>query len=303
MTIIDNFPKVRGVLQENASLKNRSFFGVGGNAEVLFIPEDMDDLILFLRNIQEDTQITVLGAISNVLIRSGGIDGVVIILGKWFERIFIENGIIEVGSFVRCGKLSTIAMDAELGGLEFLSGIPGTVGGAIKMNAGCYGSEIKDIMIECEAVTYDGNIKWLKNKDINFEYRTSNMPEDYIITRAWFKGVQSPCYSIPKKTNEILKKRRDTQPIDKKTCGSTFKNPPNHPAWALIKEAGCIGLKVGGAVISDKHCNFIVNTGDADADDIERLGETVVRKVCETSGITLEWEIIRLGKSSSIKEG
>ena len=296
MSVFNKFPPVRGVLQEKVNLGKKARFGVGGIADILFVPEDMDDLILFLRNIPKKEKVTVLGAMSNVLIRDDGIRGVVVILGDWFGKVFEEDNILEVGAAVHCSKLSTIAMDHELGGFEFMMGLPGTIGGAIKMNAGCFGSEIADVLFECEAVTSKGQIKWLKSKDIKFGYRTSGIPDDLIITRAWFKGVPNVPYSIPKKVKEIVEKRKESQPLEKKTCGSTFKNPADKKAWELIDAAGCRGMKVGGAVVSEKHCNFLVNEGEATADDIETLGEKIVKQVFEKTGVTLEWEVIRLGE-------
>ncbi len=294
-SIIDSFPIVRGQLQEKANLCKKSWFGVGGPAEILFIPEDMDDLLYFLRNVPEEINITILGAISNVLIRRGGIKGVVIMLGDWFKKIFVEENILEVGASVICSKLSTAAMDAELGGFEFLMGLPGTIGGAIKMNAGCYGAEISDILIELEAISTSGNIKWFTKNDLKFEYRKSNLPDNLIITRAWFKGISNASYSIIKKTNSIIEKRKESQPLNKRSCGSTFKNPLGKKAWELINNAGCRGMRIGGAAISEKHCNFIINEDNATPDDIENLGEKIIQKVYENCGIKLEWEVIRLG--------
>ncbi|MDR3179781.1 MAG: UDP-N-acetylmuramate dehydrogenase [Holosporaceae bacterium] len=297
MVSFDDFPPVRGVLQEKANLAKKSRFGVGGPAEVLFIPEDMDDLQLFLDNTPPKFPITVLGAMSNVLIRSGGIGGVVIMLGNWFKKTFVEDGILEVGAAVSCSELSTIATDSDLGGFEFLMGLPGSVGGALKMNAGCYDSEISDVLVEFEAVAKNGQIKWFKANELNFRYRDSGIPDDLIITRIWFRGSQNVNYIISKKIHEIMKKRLDSQPLDKKSCGSTFKNPKGKKAWELIHAAGCRGMKLGGAVVSEKHCNFIINTGNATPEDIENLGLKVIDRVRQTSGIVLEWEIIRLGSS------
>jgi UDP-N-acetylmuramate dehydrogenase len=217
-------------------------------------------------------------------------------LGEYFKKIYIEDNILEVGAAVGCTKLSTVAMDAELGGFEFLTGLPGTVGGAIKMNAGCYGAEISDSLVEFEAVSLSGNIKWFKKSSLHFDYRKSDVGNDIIITRAWFRGIADADYSIAKKTSEIVDKRNKSQPTNKRSCGSAFKNPPGKKAWELIKEAGCCGMKVGGAAISDKHCNFIINDNNATPDDIEDLGEKVIQKVYESSGIRLEWEIILLGE-------
>lgn len=295
-SIIDSLPVVRGMLQENYPLSKKSWFGVGGPAEALFIPEDIDDLVYFLRNVPDEIPITILGAISNVLIRDGGIPGVVILLGDLFKEIYIEDDILEVGAGVNCTRLSTSAMDAELGGLEFLMGLPGTVGGALKMNAGCYGSEISDFLVEFEAVTTSGQIKWFTKKDIKFSYRKSSIPDDLIITRAWFKCGSHVDYSIPKKVHSIIEKRKSSQPVNKRSGGSTFKNPQGKKAWELIEKAGGRGMRVGGASVSDKHCNFIVNDANATANDIETLGERIAQKVFETSNVKLEWEVIRLGR-------
>ncbi|MDR3155950.1 MAG: UDP-N-acetylmuramate dehydrogenase [Holosporaceae bacterium] len=299
MEIIYDMPEVRGILQKNVNLGKRSYLGCGGNADFLFIPEDMDDLVFFLRNISPDINIVVLGAMSNVLIRSGGIRGVVIILDQWFKKIFIEDNIVEVGAALCCSDLSNAAMDAEVGGFEFLIGFPGTIGGAIRMNAGCYGGNISDVLVEFEAVTKSGMVKWINARDINFAYRKSDISDDLIITRAWLKGMADVRYSVSKKTNEIMKRRRESQPSQKKSCGSTFKNPKDgeKKAWELIESAGCRGIKIGGAMVSEKHCNFLVNENDATPEEFEKLGELVQQKVFDNSGILLEWEVIRLGDS------
>jgi UDP-N-acetylmuramate dehydrogenase len=298
-SLIDSLSPVRGALHKNANLGRKSWFGVGGPAEVLFIPDDINDLVSFLKNIPSNINVTILGSISNVLIRSGGISGVVIILGDWFKKTYVEDNIFEVGAGVSCSKLSTTATDSEIGALEFLVGIPGTVGGALKMNAGCHGSEISDILIELEAVTTAGKIKWFTKNDLNFGYRTSNITDDLIITRAWFKGSSNINYSILKKVNSIIENRRESQPLNKRSCGSAFKNPDGKKAWELIDKAGCRGMRIGGATISEKHCNFIINEGNATPEDIEELGEKVIKKVYESSGITLEWEVLRLGTKIS----
>ena len=296
MSILEKFPPVKGILQENVLLAKKSWFGVGGPADILFIPEDMDDLVIFLRNLPEGLPVTILGAMSNVIIRSGGIRGVVIILGPCFKKIYEEDGIIEVGAAVNCTELATFAMDAELGGLEFLMGLPGSIGGAIKMNAGCFGSDMSNILIEFEAISYkDSSIKWYKSGEVNFRYRDSGLSDDLIITRAWLRGTKGVTYSIGKKVGEIVKKRKESQPAGR-TCGCTFKNPEGQKAWQLIEKAGCKGMRCGGAVVSEKHCNFIVNDQNASPEDIENLGERIAEKVLESSGVKLEWEVIRLGE-------
>ncbi len=295
---LNEFPQVKGILRENVSLSEKTFLGVGGRAEFLFEPADMDDLVFFLKEIPETIKVTPLGSMSNVLIRSKGIDGIVIILGDWFKNIFIEDNILEVGAAVLCSKVSTFAMDHELGGMEFLMGIPGTIGGAIKMNAGCFGSEIVNILVECEGILSDGNVKWFKKDDIGASYRHTSIPDNCIITRAWFKSTPGVNYSIPKRVKEIIEQRKSSQPIGVRTCGSTFKNPDGFKAWQLIEQAGCRGMKLGGAQVSEKHCNFIINTGNATAEDVEILGEQVVQKVFDKTGVKLEWEVIKLGNSN-----
>lgn len=294
MISLKELPEVKGKLHENVSLSKRSFFGSAGSARFLFEPLNMDDLVFFLRNIPQGLNVIPLGAMSNVLVRSGGIDGVVIVFGEWFKKIYENDEIFEVGCAVPCTKLSTLAMDRELGGFEFMMGIPGTIGGALKMNAGCFGSSICDLLVECEGVTSEGEIKWFKKKDLNAGYRHTDIPDDCIITRAWLKGTPVK-YSIPKKVNELMAQRRDSQPLGAMTCGSVFKNPEGFKAWQLIEEAGCRGLKIGDAQVSEKHCNFIVNNGEATPEDIENLGELVIQKVLDSCGVRLEWEIVRLG--------
>ena len=296
MSILEKFPPVKGILQENVALAKKSWFGVGGPADILFIPEDMDDLVAVLRALPKDMSVTILGAMSNIIIRSGGIRGIVIILGSCFKKIYAENGIIEVGAAVSCTELATFAMDLELGGLEFLMGLPGSIGGAIKMNAGCYGYDMSNILIEFEAISSKTtHIKWYKAGEPNFQYRSSDIPNDMIITRAWIRGIKGVNYSITKKVNEIVKKRKESQPTGR-TCGCTFKNPEGQKAWQLIQNAGCKGMRCGGAVVSEKHCNFIINDRNASPEDIENLGEKIAEKVLESSGIKLEWEVIRLGE-------
>lgn len=296
MALIEKLSKIRGELRENADLGEMSWFGTGGSADLLFIPADMDDLSVFFKLVPCGTPITVIGAMSNVLVRSGGIRGVVIRLGKWFKQIFLQDNVIEIGAACTCSELAVFAMDRELGGLEFLAGIPGTIGGAIRMNAGCYGSDTFGALVEFEALQGSGEIKWCNARDVTYEYRKTNIPSDWIITRAWFKGIPDVDYLISKRMREYIQKKQETQPLDKHSCGSAFKNPDGHKAWQLIDQAGCKGMRIGGAMVSAKHCNFIVNNGDATPDDIEDLGEKVIRMVKENSGITLEWEVLRLGE-------
>jgi UDP-N-acetylmuramate dehydrogenase len=226
-------------------------------------------------------------------------------LGDWFNKVFVEDNVLEVGAAVHCGKLSAAATDNELGGLEFLKGIPGTIGGAIKMNAGCYGSDISNILIECEGISFSGRIKWFKNADFDFGYRSSKISQNMIITRAWFRGISGVNYSITRKIEEVINQRKNSQPLNQRSCGSAFKNPAdgNKRAWELIEAAGCRGLRMGGAMVSEKHCNFIINAANATADDVEDLGELIVKRVLENSGVRLEWEIVRLGNRSDKGDG
>ncbi len=293
-----DLPKTSGKLLFNEPLKNLVFFGVGGNADVFFQPADSDDLSAFLKNLDSSIPVTILGAGSNVLIRDGGIRGVVISLGKAFDKCYVENGIIEAGAYSRVAKISMMAADNGLAGLEFLVGIPGTIGGALKMNAGCYGRSIEDIFIEAEGFSRKGDNIWLTKKDLKFVYRSSSIRDDIIVTRIWLRGDSDSSFKIAKNTHDVLVKRKKSQPLNEMSCGSTFKNPEGttKKAWELINDAGCRGMRFGGAMVSDVHCNFIINTGSATAKDIEQLGNAVVQKVYENSGIELEWEVIKLGE-------
>lgn len=300
-SVMKVLPTVRGDLISNYPLNKKTWMGVGGPAEVLFIPADTEDLVFFLRNIPSYIPITVLGAMSNVLVRDGGIRGVVILLGDYFKKIYTEEGILEVGAAVSCSNLSMFAMDHELGGLEFLAGLPGSVGGALKMNAGCFGAEISDFLVEFEAITTLGQVKWFNKRDVNFLYRSSDISNNLIITRAWFKCLLHTNYSINKKVHAIINERKASQPLNRRSCGSTFKNPTvkngnsGAKAWELINKAGCRGMRVGGAAVSEKHCNFIINDANATAADVENLGEKVRKRVLEMTGTKLEWEVIILG--------
>ena len=291
--------RLRGNLQENVDVSKLTWYGVGGPIDLLYEPADIEDLALFLKQVPSGTPITILGAMSNVLIRSGGIRGIAIRLTEWFKRTFIQDNIIEIGAAATCSALSIFAMDHELGGLEFLAGIPGSIGGAIKMNAGCFGSDIFNYLQEFECVDFEGSLKWIKARDVKYFYRGTNISPALIITRAWFRGEKEVDYIIPKKVRQIVSQKHADQPLDKKSCGSVFKNPEGCKAWELIDAAGCRGMKIGGAKVSDKHCNFIINDGDASADDIEDLGNKIVEMVQKHSGITLEWEVIRLGERKS----
>jgi len=290
----DALPKVRGTYAENAPLKDLVWFRAGGNAEILFRPADADDLCTFLAN-KPDLPVSVIGVGSNLLVREGGIPGVVIRLPGGFGKIEAQGSRIRVGAAALDAAVARAAADAGIGGLEFLRGVPGTIGGALRMNAGCYGSEIKDVFVEATAVDARGQKHLLNAADMGFTYRKSGVPEDFIFVEAVLQGISGNADEIRARMNALVEQRESTQPVKSKTGGSTFKNPPRHKAWQLIDEAGCRGLMVGAAQVSEKHCNFLINTGDATATDIESLGEEVRARVKAKSGIELEWEIKRVG--------
>lgn len=296
MSLINFLPKIRGTYRANADLSKTNWFRVGGPAEVLYKPADDSDLAFFLSNTPLDINITVLGVGSNIIIRDGGIAGVVIKLGKGFTDITLEEDYIIAGAGVLDYNLALFAKENSICGLEFFSGIPGTIGGALAMNAGAYGTETKDVLISAEAIDRNGKKHILQNKDFGFKYRKNSLPNDFIFTKAYFKAEKGDKNTIEAKIKEIREKRESTQPINLRTGGSTFANHEGYKAWELIDKAGCRGMRIGDAVISEKHCNFMVNEGSAKASDLETLGEEIKRKVKETSGIDLSWEIKRIGK-------
>ncbi len=293
--LIDRLPAVRGRLTENAPLNGVTWFRVGGPAEVMFRPADRDDLLDFLKGKPEDVPVTVLGVASNVLIRDGGLPGVTLRLGRGFADITAEDSDILCGAAALDLNVALAAKLAGVAGLEFLSGVPGTIGGAVRMNAGAYGKEIKDVLVWAEAADAYGQVHRLTNDDLKFEYRRSALPADWICLGARLAGEAGDRAEIEARMKEIQSQRADSQPIRSRTGGSTFKNPQGYKAWQLIDAAGCRGLTVGGAMVSEKHCNFLINTGEATAADLENLGEEVRRRVKETSNVELEWEIRRLG--------
>lgn len=288
-------PPVRGTYAENAPLKDLVWFRAGGNAEILFRPADADDLATFLAAKNVDTRVSVIGVGSNLLVRDGGILGVVVRLPGAFGKIVVEGKRIRAGAAALDAAVARQAAEAGIAGLEFLRGIPGTIGGALRMNAGCYGREIRDIFVEAIAIDGQGNRHVLKAADMGFVYRKSQVPEDFIFVEALFEGETGDAAEIKARMNALIEQRESTQPVKSRTGGSTFKNPPGHKSWQLIDEAGCRGLVRGGAQVSEKHCNFLINTGDATAADIESLGEEVRARVKAKSGIDLEWEIKRVG--------
>jgi UDP-N-acetylmuramate dehydrogenase len=291
----DALPPVRGTYTPDAALKDLVWFRAGGPAEILFRPADAEDLTTFLYAKPADVRVSVIGVGSNLLVRDGGIPGVVVRLPATFGKVTVDGTRITAGAAALDANVARIAADAGIAGLEFLRGIPGTVGGALRMNAGCYGREIKDIFVEASAIDGRGNKSTLKPSDMNFVYRKAQVPDDLIFVSAVFEGTRDEPDAIRARMNKLVEDREASQPVKTRTGGSTFKNPPGHKAWQLIDEAGCRGLMHGQAQVSEKHCNFLINASDASAADIEALGEDVRARVRAKSGIELEWEIKRVG--------
>lgn len=293
--LIERMPACRGRLTADAPLAAVTWFRVGGPAEVMFRPADSDDLAGFLAALPAEVPVTVIGVASNLLVRDGGIPGVTIRLGRGFTDIVAEGDTLTVGAAALDLNVATVARDAGLAGLEFLSGIPGTIGGALRMNGGAYGREMADALVSAQAVARDGTRLSLSHAEMGFTYRHAAAPADCVFTGAVLRGEPGNALEIARRMAEIADKRADSQPIRSRTGGSTFKNPDGHKAWELIDRAGCRGLSIGDAQVSEKHCNFLINQGAASAADLEALGEEVRRRVFETSGVTLEWEIKRVG--------
>lgn len=317
-------PKIRGKYRFNVDLSKTTWFRVGGPAQILFLPKDLDDLAFFLKNKPSDLPVTILGACSNVIIKDGGIEGVVIKLGGEFAKIShkklgvsdVENplfrgsvveraqasaepggALIQLGAGALCFNAALYTKINGLAGLEFLSSIPGNVGGAIRMNAGCYDGDIAGRLISAKAIDFEGNILEFSNEDFGFKYRGSSLPHNLIFVEGTFSCEKSTPSAVGAKIAQFAAKREETQPIRQKTGGSTFKNPEgDKKAWQLIDEAGMRGFKIGGAQISEKHCNFMINTGDATAQDLIDLGNLAIDKVLQKTGVKLEWEIKRIGK-------
>jgi len=294
--LIDRLPDARGELIPDAPMAPLTWFRAGGPAEVLFRPADVQDLADFLKDCPADVPVTIVGVGSNLLVRDGGVPGVVIRLGKPFMSIEVLDGHrVRAGTAALDMAVARSAMEAEIAGLEFFRGIPGSIGGALRMNGGAYEKETKDVLIEAEGVTRAGEQVSYSLADMGYSYRHSSAPSDVYFTGAVFQGVAGERAEIERRMNEITERRETSQPIRTRTGGSTFKNPEGHKSWQLIDAAGCRGLMRGGAQVSEKHCNFLINTGDATASDIEALGEDVRARVKETSGVTLNWEIRRIG--------
>jgi len=296
LLLLDRLPPLRGRLTPDAPLAQLTWFRVGGAAELLFRPADVDDLLAFLAAKPPEVPLTVIGVASNLLVRDGGIAGVVLRLARGFAEIRAEGDEVEAGAAALDLNVARVAAEAGIGGLEFLCGVPGTVGGAVRMNAGAYGRETKDVLVWAELALPGGRLVRLTADELGLSYRRSRLPEGAVVTRARFKGEPKPAADVLARMGEIQAQRQATQPIRSRTGGSTFANPPGHKAWQLIDAAGCRGLRVGEAQVSEQHCNFLINLGGAIAADIETLGEEVRRRVKAQSGIELEWEIKIVGK-------
>lgn len=292
----DTLPQVRGKLTSDAPLAPLVWFKAGGAAEWLFEPKDLGDLQDFLRGFDSGQPVMALGLGSNLIVRDGGVPGVVIRLGKAFAQVVrTDDTILNCGGGASGILVSSAARDNGIAGLEFLRSIPGTVGGFVRMNGGAYGREVKDIMIDCDVVLRSGELVTLPAADLGYTYRHSELPPDGIVVAARFRGVPGEAAAIQDEMDRISASREASQPLRSKTGGSTFKNPLGHKAWELVDAAGCRGLALGGAQVSEKHTNFLINTGNATSAEIENLGNEVRRRVKEHSGVELEWEIQRVG--------
>jgi len=290
------FASFRPRLREGADLSRTNWFRVGGAAQWLFKPDNTQDLSAFLALLPLDVPVVVLGVGSNVIVRDGGIEGVVIKLGRGFADITAQGAEVAAGAAALDVNVAMVAGQHALAGFEFLSGIPGTIGGAVRMNGGAYGSDMAHVLVACEVVERSGIVRRMSNREIGFTYRGCGLPEGAIVTRAWMQGKAGDAQAIAARMQEIQAARESTQPVRSRTGGSTFANPEGYKAWELVDKAGCRGLRVGGAQVSELHSNFLINTGDATAADLEALGEEVRRRVKEATGVTLEWEIKRMGR-------
>ena len=292
-----NLPKTKGKILLNENLAKYSWFQTGGNAEAIFKPADLEDLIYFLKNIDKSIAVTVIGGGSNLLIRDGGVDGVVIVLKDNFKSINLRDNTIEVECGLLNSKIFDFAKKNNIGGYEFLGTIPGTLGGAIRGNAGCNGNEIKDLLISIDVLDLNGDIKTYKTEECSFEYRKNNLPDNLIFIKARLKADnKKDTQEIQKVYDEMLEKRKLSQPIGAKTCGSTFKNPKEKPAWKVIQELGFQNKEIEGAKMSEKHANFMINTGTATSKSLENLGEMIKKEALEKQNIKLDWEVKIIGK-------
>ena len=292
-------PQLRGRLMPHQSLAELTWFRVGGPAQVLFVPADEADLAYALGHLPRDLPVTVVGLGSNLIVRDGGVGGVVIRLGRGFSDIAVEGTRLRVGAAVPDVRVARAAQEAGVAGLAFMRGIPGAVGGALRMNGGAYGRETKDVLIEARGIDRSGVVRTFTNPQMGFSYRHCGVADDVIFTQALLQGEPGDPQKIAAEMEAITEAREATQPVKSRTGGSTFKNPPGAKAWQLIDAAGCRGLTHGDAQVSELHCNFLINRGNATAADIESLGETVRARVKDTSGVDLEWEIKRIGLAKS----
>lgn len=293
-------PNLKGTLTANAPLGQMSWFRTGGVAQLLFSPADTEDLSLFFKAIGPDFPVLIIGAGSNLLVRDGGVEGAVIQVGKPFSEVVIEEGCrVRAGAAAPDVKVARAAAEAGIAKLSFLRGIPGSIGGAVRMNGGSYGGEVSDVFVSLHGVKRSGEIVELKKEDMGFAYRTCTAPYDIVFTDVLFQGAPGDREKILEEMNVITETRANSQPVNAKTAGSTFKNPPGAKSWELIESAGCRGLQIGGAQMSEKHCNFMINLGNATATELEDLGEEVRRRVKEKTGIDLQWEVRLIGNRLS----
>lgn len=302
MALIDRLPAVRGKLSANVPLAPYTWFRVGGPAEVLFMPKDEADLAHFLSSAPDNIPVQILGVASNTLVRDGGVPGVTIRLGPAFGKITTQGFRLTAGAAALDNKVAKAAANAGISGLEFYAGIPGSIGGALRMNAGCYGSETKDVLVEATALDRTGRRQTMPLTELEYSYRHSGATEDLIFVEAVFEGQLDDTQAIQQRMDAITARREESQPIKEKTGGSTFKNPDQtqsggRGAWQVIDAAGGRGYRVGGAQMSEKHCNFMINRDGASARDLEQLGEDIRAKVKSSEGVDLEWEIRRIGVS------
>lgn len=293
--LMNRLPRVRGTYTENAPMDRVTWLRVGGPAEVMFRPADPSDLEHFLTMRPVDVPVTMLGVGSNLLVRDGGVPGVVVRLGREFAAIEVDGNEITAGAGTLGLNVAMASQQASLTGLEFLSGIPGTIGGALRMNAGAFGHEMKDVLVQARALSPTGRIERLSAADMGFEYRKCGVPESWVFLQARLRAAPGVQADISRRIQQIQAARQANQPQRVATGGSTFKNPEGQHAWELIEKAGCRGLEIGGAVVSEKHCNFLINMGNATAADLESLGEEVRRRVLAETGVDLQWEIRRIG--------
>ncbi len=298
MSLLDRLPDVRGSLRADVPLAPYTWLRVGGAVEALFMPKDEADLAHFLSSTPDDIPVQVLGVASNTLVRDGGVKGVVIRLGPAFGKVETQGLRVTAGTAVLDKTVAKKAAEAGIAGLEFYAGVPGTIGGALRMNAGCYGGETRDVLVSVVALDRTGRRQVMDLAEMDYSYRHSGAPKDLIFTEATFEGHADKPEAIKARMDDITTKRESSQPIREKTGGSTFKNPEGHSSWKLIDAAGCRGLRIGGAQMSEQHCNFMINADGATATDLETLGETVRAKVLETQGVELDWEVRRIGERS-----